>query len=1521
MSRIFLSHSSTDNFASRALADWLNEEGWADVFLDIDPERGIAAGQRWERSLHQAADRCEAVIFLLTRSWLASGWCRKEYELARSLNKQLFAVIAERGLGIADLPPELKDTWQVTDLVAGTNHRVFRATLPSSEEEQHISFSRAGLARLRAGLKKAGLDAREFSWPLEGTKDPTPYVGLRALGPDEAGLFFGRDADLVKALDRLRGLSEAAAPRIAVILGASGAGKSSFLQAGLLPRVARDDTRFLCLPVIRPARDPIEGETGLIAALHAAMPSPHARADVRAAVDKGADGVRALLAPLVDAAVARSLGDRKTNRPLVVISIDQAEELFAAEVDSAALLTLLADLAQGNAPSVMLVFAIRSDAYDALERARELEGLAQLALPLLPMPRHAARAVIEGPATRYAASGRKLDLDPQLTQALLDDLDKGGGRDALPLLAFSLEHLWREYGRTGALTANHYVALGGVVGAIEAGVRRAYARADLDPRIPREAAARDMLLRRGLVPWLAGIDPDTRAPRRMVARAADIPVESKPLIDLLVEERLLSRSVDAANVATIEPAHEALLRQWSKLRGWLAEDFALLAALEAVQRASRDWDANGRSEFWLAHRGQRLTEAAALDQRPDVAAKLGVQDRAYLAACRAHEDATRIEAERVRADRDEATERKLRDAETLAEANRRRAKAVAIGLVAASILALLAAGGGGIAIHLEVVAKQQAELAAQKALDADAAAENATKAAEDAKRQSARADVQTRAALNNQAGALAALSMISVSKSPTLATKLALAAWPRSLVDPTPRLSVALLALSEPVINLKERRVLVGHQGTVAMAEFSPDGTRVVTASTDKTARVWDSATGRQLALLTGHEDEVVSAAFSPDGTRVVTGSADGTARVWDGLIARPIAVLRGHYGHVKTVAFSLDGSRVVTTSDDKTARVWDAVTGRSIAVLQAQEDVLSAAFSPDGTRIVTAAVWGSVRVWNATTGRQLVDLKGHLQQVNNASFSPNGTRIVTASLDKTARVWDATTGQQVAAFKGHLEQVNNALFSPDGTRVVTASADKTARVWDSATGRQLALLTGHEDEVVSAAFSPDGTRVVTGSADGTARVWDAAMGAIITVLRGHEGQVTSAAFSFDGARVVTASNDKTARIWDAGSIRGFTTLKSEEKVKIAMFSPRGSRVITTSDHNVLQIWNTITGRSVVIIKVFSGNIVSNVFSPDELRVVTLLDDKTARIWNAVTGRQIAVLTGHDDVVTHAEFSPDGARIVTISKDKTARVWNASTGHLEFTFGGQNEGVTSAVFSPDGLKVIMTCDGTVQIRDVSTGKSIEALTSDDGYDRKAIISLDPNIILTLSEDRNARIWDIRTASKISVLKGHVGDLLSAAFSPDGTIALTVSSDKTVKIWDIKTGTNLFVLKNTNDSSIFDASFSPDGSHVFVAFHDGTVRVWDTATGAALAMLATHDDNLDSASFSPDASLELTVSRDGMARLWNISSIPKGNIFHVACAWLPDHELTDVARDYGMTNLAPICEGDPPMPDLPAGAAR
>ena len=278
MSRIFLSHSSANNAEAVALRDWLNREGWNDVFLDIDPDRGIAAGERWERALNEAANRCEAVLFVVSRAWLASDWCVKEFNLAHHLNKRLFGLLVE-DLPVAELPVYLTSTWQLVRLSAGRDHVMLRVTMPFTGEETHVTFSAEALARLKTGLQRAGLDSRFFAWPPESDPNRPPYRGLRPLEAEDAGIFFGRDAPIVEALDRLRGLRDAAPPRLLVILGASGAGKSSFLRAGLVPRIRRDDQNFLVLPVLRPERAAINGETGLVRSLETAMQAQESHAD------------------------------------------------------------------------------------------------------------------------------------------------------------------------------------------------------------------------------------------------------------------------------------------------------------------------------------------------------------------------------------------------------------------------------------------------------------------------------------------------------------------------------------------------------------------------------------------------------------------------------------------------------------------------------------------------------------------------------------------------------------------------------------------------------------------------------------------------------------------------------------------------------------------------------------------------------------------------------------------------------------------------------------------------------------------------------------------------------------------------------------------------------------------------------------------------------------------------------------------------------------------------------------------
>ena len=633
VSRVFISHSSADDAEALAVRDWMIGSGWNEIFLDLDPERGLKGGQRWQDELRRAAERCEFVLFLLSPEWAASKWCIAEYLLTRSLGKRIFAAIV-KPTPFADLPVELTGEWQVVDLTAPPCEVRFEALGLGETAPRIVAFSSEGLRRLHNGLTDAGLDPNYFEWPPRDDPERPPYRGLKSLEADDAGIFFGRDGSILAALDQIRSLAETGGGNLFVALGASGAGKSSFMRAGLLPRLARDARRCNVLDIVRPERAPITGDSGLIRALERAFViarQPKSRPELRKLVDTGgevvAQALRTLTLTLAEDARPRAL----------VLPIDQAEELFAPEAreESEHFLTFLGDALRAKDLPIVALATIRSDSYERLQVARALEGVRHVTMSLPPLPRGAYAEVIKGPARRLARGGRPLRLGDELVEKVLADIEDGEAKDALPLLAFTLERLYLEFRSTGALTLAQYEEIGGLSGSIEAAVAEALQAASRDARLPADAAVRMDLLRRGFIPWLARLDPETGAARRRVASIDEIPAASRPLIPYLVDQRLLTADVDRESGATtIEPAHEALLRRWVQLRTWLQEDAALFAVVQGVQSAAREWAVKGRDPSWLAHEGGRLEMAADLDARPDMAAILSARDRDYLNACR-----------------------------------------------------------------------------------------------------------------------------------------------------------------------------------------------------------------------------------------------------------------------------------------------------------------------------------------------------------------------------------------------------------------------------------------------------------------------------------------------------------------------------------------------------------------------------------------------------------------------------------------------------------------------------------------------------------------------------------------------------------------------------------------------------------------------------------------------------------------------------------------------------------------------
>jgi WD40 repeat protein len=511
------------------------------------------------------------------------------------------------------------------------------------------------------------------------------------------------------------------------------------------------------------------------------------------------------------------------------------------------------------------------------------------------------------------------------------------------------------------------------------------------------------------------------------------------------------------------------------------------------------------------------------------------------------------------------------------------------------------------------------------------------------------------------------------------------------------------------------------HGGAVAAVAFSPDGRLLATAG-GREAKVWEIASGDPRAVLRGHTDSIYSVAFSPDSMQIVTGGADNTARLWSATSGRPLALLE-HQGSVYDAFFRSTG-RILTASADEGARLWD-VTGKPklVALLPAAGPVSRASFSRDGRLVLTLTLTGEARVWDRRQ-RSLV-LRGHDGPVIDAAFSPNGRLVITGGSDETARIWDARTGRAFAVLRGHDGPVNDVEFGPDGRLALTASDDGTARIWDAAVGWSIAVMRKHDapvyravfspdskrfvtigfdqkarvwdtttrDQVAAgnghlhAAFSPDSTRIVTASADGTARVWDADSGDRLAVLRGHDGAVNAVAFSPDGRRIVTASADGTARVWDADSGDRLAVLRGHDgAVNAVAFSPDGRRIVTAGIDTTAHLWDGKNFARVATLE--HGDALWGVaFSADSKLVVTVGDGKTVRVWDGRSGERVAVLL-HPDPVTSAVFSPDGRVVATASSDGRGRVWDAVTGVLLSELRGHSQSVNTVDFSRDGRLVL-----------------------------------------------------------------------------------------------------------------------------------------------------------------------------------------------------------------------------------------
>lgn len=1060
-----------------------------------------------------------------------------------------------------------------------------------------------------------------------------------------------------------------------------------------------------------------------------------------------------------------------------LLFVDQFEELFTlcqSKTERQAFIRELLHLSQeGN---MLVIVTLRADFYAACAPYENLrKSLSQNQEYIGPMIADELRRAIEEPARRNGWL-----FEPGLTDVLLHDIGADGDHlpepGALPLLSHALLETWhRRSGRM--LTLAGYAESGKIHQAITQTAETVFIHLSLE----EQGIARNIFLR------LTDLGDGSQETRRRAALSELIPPPgSSP--NLGKTTRGVLRTLSDARLVittdeTAEVAHEALIREWNRLHEWLAENREGLRLHRNITESAREWDRQGRDKE-LVYRSTRLGQA--LEWANDHRGELNLLEWEFLKTSQAC-------AEQEEAEREAQRQRELESARKLAESERQRAeqqaqtnrklRAQAITLLIAFVAAIILATT---AVFLEQKARREANIA--------------------------------------RSNELAAASISNLDLDPELSILLALQAL--SATDTRQ----AEEALHRAVQASRIKYTLTGHTDEIYDMDFSPDGTRLASASLDHTARIWSVSSGEELLTLAGHTDQVWQIEFSPDGQHLATASMDGTAKIWDAVTGQVVMTLTGHAGGLYDIKYSPDGKYLATVAADKSVRVWEAESGREqFAIPEISQTWVS--FSPEGSRIATGYEDGKVRVWDIIKKQSILTLAGgHDSPVVRVSFSPDGDRLVSDD-DKSVVVWDLRNGEQLVKFSGYFPA-----FDPKGSQLVAWTADTgELAIYDASNYQKNYTLAGHKGGGNGTIFNQDGSLLATPNADGTTKVWDMANGRELFTLSGHAGGVDDATFSpgcvsppespfaHCGSILATASRDKTIKIWDV--------------------TPAGNREIITVP-GFVSLYSPV-----------DGDLITGMFSADRTTV-------TYHTWNMATVGQEQETTSYS--VTHPApiwdggANADATLLGTVSMDGTVKILDRTTGREILTFIPPEPIESALDISIPASGPCLTAISQSQemiIWDVETGEKVATLPIHPGPETVVRLSPDGSQIVVLPQgESTATLWSLPSGEKQFDLAGHTQPPYTAAFSLDGKRLVTAGMDGTAIVWNSQTGKSLLRLSGSS-ASIWAAVFSRDGTRLATGGFDGVARIWDVSpgstTGQELLSFSGYSSFINTLDFSPD----------------------------------------------------------------------
>lgn len=1446
MARIFISHSSNDNAVAAGVVSWLLDKGWkkSDFFLDFDRTEGIIAGDKWSPTLDSALKLCHGLLAITSKSWVASDQCKREWWVAQADGKALFVAAADN-LPRANLASDMQAV-QGLSLAIGSDLQQVQIHLEFVERvhSRVVNLNLDALERLHHALEKNLRELRHV-WPPENEPDRAPYPGLAAFDEIDAPVYFGRDADIQRAVERVRKSFAPGTLNLVIILGASGAGKSSLLRAGLLPQLRVELAHPLVLPVVRPLDAAISGREGLAASLETAAKSVGIaqvlnRGDLYRRLTEAPTNIDDILSSIV---AARPLGADEAHEPLqIVLAIDQCEELFSSYdsgeaktlVDVLAyLLTVENDAATisdnaflTRAYTVSIVVTIRSDNFTLLQLHPSFSDFCARAqnVALSPLSDRRYRDVIVGPAKRQSECVQQFELDDALVEQLLSE---NVGADALPLLAFTLRDLYDAYKEKLLVTVADYAG----ADANQSGLRRTFERA-ASTALPGVSGDKlKHLLRAVFIPRLVSVDIATRSAKRRIARMDEFVAESA-LIDVvkkLIEARLLRVAEPDSNEALqcdiVEVAHEALLRQYPPLKALIDEETANLVERETLVAEAEEWGRTGKgvNSPWLLRHGDRLQTAKLLLNREDYRSAFSDLHREYVKAC----DTKEVDAI-------ERENKVLRE-------KRRALRRLGVVVATAACLVVL---GIFVTLTLQYSASRERSLVL--------------------------ADASIRAI---QVG------------DDFSALRLAILATEDTVL--APRNIAADDALRNAAIAARAISTLVS-ETNIRGFTFSPGGNRIVIVNDDDSAHLWDISTRQKVGSPFEHSAEMDRLSFSKDGTRLLCFQkrkvmsrigrslplfvrAAGSVELLNGETTEKVVPTLTPSGDIQEASFSPDGIRLMTASLSGLVTFWEKSTGTELTLprIQIKGPLRSARFDPSGDTVITVDGSGSVQTWNSHTGAK--EGKPLPTFADEATFVADGTRIVTTvrfprpkyiywnrdshaeitvpwrrSEDETAdgkllvaldesggaQVWNSKLGTKVGPSMRTEYPIQSAKFSSAGDRIVTISSDGGAEIWNTSTSERIGrpLLAGKSVRSAIFGLAAGKSVLATNGGDDQLHIWQYEP---IKGVGRNLGRSTSSVRSIltaDGTKILLRVTDKHAQLLDLTLAESTgeppsRTIYDAMSSEGAVLSPDGQFFTANDKKGLTLIRSTTTGGIVATLP--RTRYIRTMFSSDSKSILRIGDGNVQIFWSA-SGENIGLNFDMREPVSVSHWAWDGRRVLAVARGRRVEIWDTGTGKKINTQFEHTDEVTYMELSRDGKKILtVLADNSIRIRTVEpNGRPDVAL-----HARSKIVAANFNVngtqVVASYREHSTRVWDSGNGAERCLLGPREQGGKEAHFSADGTRVVTVSSDNVVQVWHLKTCTKAGPPLQHPNPVLF-AEFIAAGNKILTVDDGNTLRSFDVS---------------------------------------------------------------------------------------------